>query len=283
LTDDRRLTGKLLAAVLAFSAMGRSAQAADNLIPIEDTLRIGDIVLPETTGWPALRDFPSPSAAEFSGGLLARLAAELPGALKGIGCRFAANDMTSPGFRSELHAGKIFGPDDDDIVYAGPSSCGESQITIIWSHAHDPGGIASTILYARILRVESAAEPLYSSVETGEMAFDTYHIARMPKENVRSVYFHHLLRIPTDIDVEQRNLILKNDTALKWTASSQQPATPAKDENNKPVTFPALTEGELLATYHDAMGKVWRLVAAPRKSPSSIGWAADSEVTLTGR
>jgi hypothetical protein len=263
--------------------MGSTVQAADNLIAIGDVLRIGDIVLPETTAWPALSDFPSPSAAELSGGLLGRMAAALPAALKGVGCRFAARDMTAPGFRSTLHAGNIFGPDEDDIVYAGPSSCGESEITIIWSHAHDQARIASTILYARILRVESASQPLYSSVETGATAFDTYHIARMPKENVRSVYLHHLLRIPVDIDIEQRNLILKNDTTLKWVPAIQQPAAPTMDGNDKPVTFPALSEGELLSTYRDAAGKIWRLVAAPRKSPSSVGWASDNEVTLTGR
>jgi hypothetical protein len=275
----------LLAAALAFSAVGSTAQAADNLIAIGDTMRIGDIVLPETTAWPALRDFPQPSTADLNGGLLGRMAAELPGSLKGIDCRFAAQDMTAPGFRSALHAGNIFGPDDDDIVYAGPSSCGESQITIIWSHAHDPARIASNVLYARILRVESASQPLYSSVETSccDTEFDIYHIVRMPKENVRSVYLHHLVRIPADIDVEQRNLILKNNTALEWAPAGLPSATPTTSDNSKPVTFPALTEGELLATYRDGAGKIWRLVAAPRKSPSSVGWAVDGEVTLTGR
>jgi hypothetical protein len=269
-----RLAGLLLP-VLAVAA-----QAAGNTIPLSDMTRIGDILLPETTGWPAIRDFPQPSTPELDDGLLARMAAELPGALKVEGCRFAARDMTRPDFRSALHAGNIFAPDDDDIVYAGPSSCGGGEITIIWSHAHDPAGISSTLLYTHVLRVEGTSQPLYSSVETGP-DFDAYHIARMPKDNVRMVYLHHLLQIPAATEVEQRHLILKDDTVLEWTPGSMPAPQPASD-NDKPLTFPALTEGELLGTYRDGSGKVWRLVAAPRKSPSSVGWAADSEVTLTG-
>lgn len=273
------MTLKLLF-VLLLSILAFAAQADENTNPLDDRMRIGDIVLPETTAWPALRDFPSPSAAELDSGLLSRMAAELPGSLKDVGCRFAAKDMTKPDFRGALHAGNIFGPDDDDVVYSGPSSCGEGQITIIWSHAHDPAAIASTLLYMRVLRVESTSQPLYSSVDIGT-DFDTYHIARMPKEAVRSVYLHHLLRIPVAVDVGQRHLILKTDTTLEWTPGPPPSVTPTAD-NGKPLTFPALTEGELLGTYRDGAGKVWRLVAAPRISPSSVGWAADSEVTLTG-
>jgi hypothetical protein len=257
-------------AVLA-GLIATTAFAAESIIPVGDTARIGDIVLPETTAWPALRDFPQPPDAASADGLLAKMAAELPANLTGEACPFAAKVMQAAGFRGKLHMGNIFGPDDDNIVYVGPFPCGEGDITVVWRHVHDPA-LSSFALYARVLRVQDISDPPFSTVEVGccQTTFDIYHIARLAEGNLRSVYLHHLLKIPVAVKIEQHPVSLKSATELEWSPLGRMP-----NADDPPLSFQAGTPGEVLATYRESAGKIWHLLAVPRKSPSSIGWTAD--------
>jgi hypothetical protein len=264
----------VLAILIGLTVATASAGAAESVIPIGDTAWIGDIVLPETTAWPALRDFPQPPEGEPAGGLLAKMAAELPAGLTGEACPFAANVMRAAGFRGKLHMGNIFGPDDDDIVYVGPFPCGEGDVTVVWRHAHDPAAVSSFVLYARVLRVQDISDPPFSTVEVGccMTTFDIYHIATLADGNLRSVYLHHQLQIPVAAKIEQHPIALKAATELEWSPLRRNPGAGGDDA---PISYQAGTPGEVLATYRDTAGKTWRLLAVPRKSPSGVGWTAD--------
>ena len=264
----------VLAVLTGVTLTTASAGAAERVIPIGDTAWIGDILLPETTAWPALRDFPHPAQPDLTGDLLTRLSAELPETLTGGSCPFAAKVIQAPGFRGKLRMGSIFGPDDDDIVYAGPTPCGEGDITVVWRHVHDPAALSSFALFATVLRVQDIADPPFSTVEVGccQTAFDIYHIATVTDGNVRSVYLHHLLKIPAAAKIEQHPIALKAATELEWSPLGRDPKAEADDA---PISYQAGTPGEVLATYRDTVGKTWRLLAVPRKSPSSVGWTAD--------
>ena len=266
------MTPRVVLAVLIGLIVTTAAGAAESVIPIGDTAWIGNIVLPETTAWPALRDFPQPPEGELTGGLLAKMAAELPEGLTGEACPFAANVMHAAGFRGKLHMGNIFGPDDDDIVYVGPFPCGEGEVTVVWRHTHDPATLSSFTLYARVLRVQDISDPPFSTVEGGQTKFDIYHIATLADGSLRSVYLHHQLQIPVAAKVEQHPIALKAATELEWSPLKRNPNA---DGDDAPVTYQAGTPGEVLATYRDAAGRTWRLLAVPRKSPSGVGWTAD--------
>jgi hypothetical protein len=269
--------------MLAACAGGR-AYAAKDMSDDGGAQQLADVLFPETREWRSINSFPHPAMPELDN-LLGAMVEKLPEPVqRDVSCSFVERVMRTPAFRAHLYQGNIFGPADDDLVYVGSAECAEGDFTIVWRHVHDPSRMMSLVIYSRILRLDSAAPSHFTDVARGCCATptDDYHIAGLSGAHERAVGVFKGLGVPTGSRMAPGRVQLQKestDYVLPPADPSHPKAGPAMDEDGTITSFKAGTDGEVLMTYRDPAGKLWRLVEIGTKSASDAGWISDDAGT----
>jgi hypothetical protein len=237
-----------------------------------------DILLPDTRAWRSIDSFPPPSLGELDG-LLGAMIAKLPRDFASdVSCSITERLMRTPDFIAGLHQGDIFGPADDDFVYAGENPCSGGAITMVWRHEHDPSRMTSLAISARVMRVESPSGARFSEVVTGCCAevIDNYYISDLTGVHQRAVGVFKGLAIPKGSQPASGEVDFGTGRSAELYMSPAEAAHPesaTKDEDGEVMSFPVHGGGKLLMTYRDSTGKLWSLVEIGGKF-ANAGWVS---------
>ncbi len=195
--------------------------------------------------------------------------------------------MRTPAFIAGLHQGDIFGTDDDDLVYFGEDPCAEGHFTFVWRHVHAPSRMASLVILANVLRVDSPSGVRFSEVDAGCCAevTDHYRISDLSEVHQRAVGVFKGLTIPAGSRPASGEIDLGMVPSVQLylsPADAAHPETAARDEDGDVMSFPAHGGGEILMTYRDPVGKLWNLVETGGKF-ANAGWVSGQTSRKSGR
>jgi hypothetical protein len=240
-----------------------------------------DLLYPQSAGWTRMSTFPHPPPHLFDD----PIHVETLGYFDRLGidadrCSPMLRMFLDHARRNRFRSANVFGPGDDDLVYAGSKPCAEGDWTIIWRH-----GVSYTtqtsviILDSEVQRVLAGPEPKAIGVAPGCCGdpWSSYCLYEpIPHETCTAV--PDALAIPHRARLARGEVTLDKDTKLL-------PAPNATFEPGDPYQPPVRTAGttaEQLMVVSDSAGKSWRLVkvaAKPNELSGTVsfvvGWMAD--------
>jgi len=240
-----------------------------------------DLLYPQSVGWTLLSTFPHPSPGLLDDPIHVEMLGYFERLQTGA-------DRCSPMLRMFLgraaldrfRAANVFGPGDDDLVYAGQKPCAEGDWTIIWRHGLSRTGSASVIILdADFQRVLAGQQPKAVGVAAGCCGdpWNNYCLYDpIPQETCTAV--PGALIIPRGARVARGDVTLGREVKLL-------PAPNATFEQDDPYLPPVRTAGskvEQLMIGSDGAGRPWRLVRVAakqgevsRSASFVLGWAAE--------
>ncbi len=260
------LVGLLIALALVLRTGG--AQAAGTT-----TKNILDLLYPQATGWTLLRTFPHPPPQLFGDPIHVETLGYFDRLQTGADrCSPMLRMFLGRDTRHRFRSANVFGPGDDDLVYAGQKPCAEGDWTIIWRHGLNSTAQASVIILdSEVQRIQAGPQPKAVGVAGGCCGDPwNYYCLYEPIPHESCTAVPGALVIPHRARPARSDLTLRRDVKLL-------PAPNATFEQDDPYQPPARTAGtvvEQLLTVADGAGRTWRLVTVAAKQGEVPGTAA---------
>jgi hypothetical protein len=268
----------LLALVAAFMLLAGPGRAQTGIATPKMIL---DLIYPQSVGWTLLSTFPRPSPRLLDDPIHVETLGYFDRLQTGA-------DRCSPMLRMFLgraapqrfRSANIFGPGDDDLVYAGQKPCAEGDWTVIWRHGLARTGSASVIILdAEVQRVSAGPQPKAVGVAPGCCGDPwSYYCLYdpMPHESCTAV--------PSALIVPGRARVVRGDVTLRHDVKLL-PAPNATFEQGDPYEPPertAATTAEQFMVVSDGAGRSWSLVRVAAKpgevsgnASLVLGWVAE--------
>jgi hypothetical protein len=258
------LAAFVIALVLGLHGAQAAGPTAKNIL---------DLLYPQAIGWTRLSTFPHPPPRVFDDpihvetlGYFDRLQTDADR------CSPILRMFLDRSKRTKFRAANVFGPGDDDLVYAGLKPCAEGDWTIIWRHGlNSTAQVSVTILDAEVQRIQAGRQPKAVGVAGGCCGDPwSYYCLYEPIPHETCAAVPGALTIPHPARLARSELTLRHDVKLL-------PAPNATFEQDDPYQPPVRTAGttvEQLLTASDAAGHTWRLVRVAAKQGEVPGTAA---------
>jgi hypothetical protein len=265
--------GILVALVLV---MGPGRAAGDSQTP----RHILDLLYPQSAGWTRLSAFPHPSPHLLDDPIHVETLGDFDDLRNDPGCSPMLRMFLDRARRNRFRTANVFGPGDDDLVYAGPKPCAEGDWTIIWRHGLNYSTRASVIiLNGEIQRVQAGSQPKAVGVAPGCCADPwSYYCLYDP------IPHGTCTAVPSALIIPQRARMARSEATLRQEARllPAPNATIEEGDPYMPPVRPAGTKAEQLLLIVDGAGRSWRLVrVVANQSELSgsvaflVGWVAD--------
>jgi hypothetical protein len=271
----RLLGAGLLVTLLLLMGLGRAQ--GDSQTP----KHIIDLLYPQSAGWTRLSTFPHPSPHLFDDPMHVETLGYFDRLQTGA-------DRCSPILRMFLGRDKlrrfrtanVFGPGDDDLVYAGPKPCAEGDWTIIWRHGLNyPAQVSVIVLDAEVQLVLAGPQPKAVGVAPGCCGDPwNYYCVYEPIPHETCTAVPGALVIPHTARLVRSEVTLRQDVKLLPAPN----VTLEPDDPYQPPVRTAGTTADQLMIASDNAGRSWRLVrvaAKPGEVSGSasfvVGWVGD--------
>jgi hypothetical protein len=245
------------------------------------TMHLLDLLYPQSVNWALLSTFPHPSPHLLDDPIHVETLGYFERMQTGA-------DRCSPILRMFLGRAKlerfrsadVFGPGDDDLVYAGQKPCAEGDWTIIWRRGLSrTGQVGVIILDAEVQRVLAGPQPKAVGVAAGCCGDPwSYYCLYDPIPHETCTAVPGGLIIPRGARVARGDVTLGHDVKLLPSPN----ATFEQDDPYQPPVRSAGSKVEQLMIVSDGAGRPWRLVRVAAKqgevSGSAsfvLGWVAE--------